>query len=382
MNLLRKYERYKTISSEKKSIFKLMNDIDFSRVENLPPKKIESVVMILPDIYSNLGGITSALRILTSFQKRGCQVTIALNGIMPVDTAKKNAMACMPNFRGNVKKASDCLADQYDICIATNWETAYRAKQLKGYKVYFVQDYEPNFYETNDFSVLARDTYTFGYHVISLGRWNLDQIKMNVPYTSSKLDYIDFPYDRCEYSFQHRDYLSYKDKRKIKIVCYIRFIGRRIPYICEYLLTQTKYVLERVGYKVDISFFGIDKHNQFECGRNLGKLTRKELADLYQNSDFGMLASMSNISLVPYEMLASGLPVIEFKDGSYPFFLGEDTAILIDYNYNTLCNRILDVLNNPSKLVKMHEKAEEKLEKLSWDKTCDQFWNILQRTIV
>ena len=41
-----------------------------------------------------------------------------------------------------------------------------------------------------------------------------------------------------------------------------------------------------------------------------------------------MVASMSNISLVPYEMHASGLPVIEFGDGSYPFFFGQDTAIL------------------------------------------------------
>ena len=381
MSLLRKYERYKTISNEKNGIFKLMNDIDFSSVENLPPKKIESVVMILPDIYSNLGGITSALRILTSFQKHGCQVTIALYGNMDVDMAKKNAMACMPNFHGNVKKVSECFADQYDICIATNWETAYWAKRLNGYKIYFVQDYEPNFYETNDFSVLARDTYTFGYHVISLGSWNLNQIKMNVPYTSSKLDYVDFPYDRSEYCFHPRDYLSYKDKKKIKIVCYIRFIGRRIPYICEYLLTKTKQVIENEGYNVDISFFGIDKHNQFGCGNNLGKLSRAELAKLYQNSDFGMVASMSNISLVPFEMLASGLPVIEFREGSYPYFLGDDTALLTDFDYRTLCNSILGVLQDPSKLITMHKKAEEKLAKLSWDKTCNQFWNILEKTI-
>lgn len=382
MNLLDKYGRYKSINSEKKRIFKLMENMDFSSVENLPPKKINSIVMILPNIYPNLGGITSALRILTSFQKHGCRVTIALNGNMDVETARNNAIACIPEFNGAVKKISDCLTDQYDICIATNWQTAYSAKQLNGYKVYFVQDYEPDFYETNDFSVLARDTYKFGYHVISLGSWNLKQINLNIRDAYGKFDYIDFPYARDEYSLQTRDYYAYKNKKEIKIVCYIRFIGRRIPYICEYLLTKTKQVLEREGYQVDISFFGIDKHNHFGCGKNLGKLTRKELADLYRNSDFGMLASMSNISLVPYEMLASGLPVIEFKEGSYPYFLGDDTAILTDFNYHTLCNQILDVIQNPSKLVSMHEKAEKKLSKLSWDETCNQFWNIIQNTIV
>jgi len=382
MNLLQEYESYKKTVSDRTAVFDLMETLDFRHNENVPPKKIKKIVMLLPNIYPQSDGITSALRILTSFQRHNCTVTIALIGDMNPDIAKANAVKCMPSFNGSVKKLDECLSEQYDICIATSWKTAYFAKKLSGYKTYFVQDYEPSFYETSDFSVLAKKTYELGFHIISLGKWNLEKIKSNSNNINGKLDYIDFPYSKSEYIYEYRDYLSYESKKEINIACYMRHTGRRIPYICEYILKKTKNKLEQQGYTVTIKYFGMNKHFRFESGENLGILSRKELAKLYKMSDFGMVASMSNISLVPYEMLASGLTVIEFKEGSYPYFLGENTALLIDFDYQTLCNKILDVLQNPSKLIAMHEKAEEKLASLSWDKTCNQFWDILQKTIV
>ena len=41
--------------------------------------------------------------------------------------------------------------------------------------------------------------------------------------------------------------------------------------------------------------------------------TIKDLADLYRESTIGMVFSTTNPSLVPYEMMACGLPVIDLK---------------------------------------------------------------------
>lgn len=117
----------------------------------------------------------------------------------------------------------------------------------------------------------------------------------------------------------------------------------------------------------------LHKKNHFDEATNLGKLSRHELYELYQKCDFGMTASMSNISLVPYEMLATGLPLIEFRTGSYRFFLGEDTALLIDFDYKELADKIIEAVNSPEILKLMHQKAEEKLGQLSWKNTCEQF---------
>ena len=111
-------------------------------------QKIENVVMLVPVVYPNLGGVTSALRILTSLQNKGCKLTLAVcSEEMTMEEAKKNIKACMPSYEGEVNELKECLSEEYDVCIATSWQTAYYAQKISGYKVYFVQDYEPEFYE-------------------------------------------------------------------------------------------------------------------------------------------------------------------------------------------------------------------------------------------
>ena len=87
---------------------------------------------------------------------------------------------------------------------------------------------------------------------------------------------------------------------------------------------------------------------------------------------------MSNISLVPYEMHASGLPVIEFGDGSYPFFFGQDTAILTKIGEKDIADKLLDAISNPAKLREMDRLANSKLEDLSWERTASEFGEILK----
>ena len=52
-----------------------------------------------------------------------------------------------------------------------------------------------------------------------------------------------------------------------------------------------------------------------------------------------MVASLTNISLVPYEMIAAGLPVIEFKDGTFEYFFSKETAISVSYTHPDVYKR-------------------------------------------
>ena len=94
-----------------------------------------------------------------------------------------------------------------------------------------------------------------------------------------------------------------------------------------------------------------------------------------------MVASMTNISLVPYEMIATGLPTIDFIDGSYKSFMDEDTAILISLDYRDLVNKLEYYINNPQSLQKMQVRAFHRIEKLSWNNSCEQFWQILCKIV-
>ena len=67
---------------------------------------------------------------------------------------------------------------------------------------------------------------------------------------------------------------------------------------------------------------------------------KSELLNLYNTSDFGLVASLTNISLVPYEMLATGLPIIEFKEGTFEYFFPENTAIITSFDYNDFYKKV------------------------------------------
>ena len=84
---------------------------------------------------------------------------------------------------------------------------------------------------------------------------------------------------------------------------------------------------------------------------------------------------------MPYEMHSAGLPVIEFADGSYPYFFGEDTALLTKVGEKDIADLLLGAMNEPEKLELMTEKAAEKLKTLSWERTGKKFSSILKSLV-
>lgn len=358
----------------------LLENSSFDSVSNpAMPREVKTMAIVMPFIGVTSGGGSSILRIGTSIANRGIELTYLVQGNKSqkdIEELKQNASISIPNYQGTFKRFED-HEEYYDICMATNWQSVYYCKQLKGYKAYFIQDFEPFFFDVGDEYMLAKKTYTFGFHHISLGPWNLKQIEKNVQGVHSKSDYITFPYEPSEYSMVERDYLSYQSKKSFNMAVYIKESGRRIPAIIQYLLKETEKKLLDHGIKLNVYYYGLKKDVHVLSGTNLGLLTKKQLFELYKKVDFGMVASMTNISLVPYEMLATGLPTFEFKDGSYSDFLGEDSAMLIGFDPDELTKRILEVINDPQQLIDMNTNAMKRLESLSWDKTCDEFYNII-----
>ena len=70
--------------------------------------------------------------------------------------------------------------------------------------------------------------------------------------------------------------------------------------------------------------------------------------------------------------------MIEFGDGSYPFFFGQDTAILTKIGEKDIADKLLDAISNPAKLKEMDRLANSKLEDLSWERTASEFGEILK----
>lgn len=350
---------------------------DFRKIQNERPSNVQRIAFVVPEVAPFGGGITSIFRLGSGLSRLGYSVTYVTFSSQNETQLQQNASLILNDYQGEVSSWENGKKKEYDIVIATDFTSVYYAVKLHGYKCIFVQDFEPFFFEAGDNYLLASRVYQMGFHLITLGTWCKEMIQKNIQ-TDSRIDSISFPYEPKEYRFANRDYRAYADKKVFTLCVYIRQTPRRLPIFCQYIVGELKKYFERDGRQLKVLYFGEEKRFCYEYGKCLGKLTKKELNELYANCDFGMVASFTNISLVPYEMMATGLPIIEYKAGSFEHFFGPDDAFLYDFDCAKLYDEMKSAIESPEILEMRNRSVQEKLAKLSWDKTIVEFSDILE----
>lgn len=355
--------------------------LNFEKVDNKMLNKNKTVIFVIPQMGKFMGGLTSVLRIAKGLSQNGFTVFLTAYNSNDLSGQTESAKFNLSDFKGEFITFEDALNREFEFVIATNWQSVYFAKRLNGYKVIFAQDYEPYFYPVGDDWVLAAKSYQFGFDIISLGDWNLDNIKHNIgtkfPSTASMYS-VEFPFEKSEYPSIDRDYFSYKDLKNIKIAVYTKREYKRMSsYLFAFFEKANDYAKTK-GVSIEVHYFGLNKKTNVGFGINHGRLSKKEMFELYKECNFGFVASLTNISLIPYEMLSTGLPIFEVEDGSYSYFLGNETATLIDLDSHHFVDQIINLVDNPDTIENQITKANEIMSKLSWNKTGKQFADILK----
>lgn len=354
--------------------------INAVKVENERPQAVKKIVFVIPEISKGAGGHTSIFRVGSYLSRCGYNVTYAV--VMQSYNEKQQieqAKGCLSDYKGVIASFASVESDEFDVVIATDVFSVYYGQKLKGYKMIFVQDFEPLFYATGDLSYIARKVYQMGFHMISLGEWNKQMILNHID-GSLSIDTVPFPYEKSEYHYVKRDYSKLKNKKQLSLCAYMRNTPRRMPGLCQLIAKSLTEKFAADGVELSVFYYGENKL-KYEYGKNLGKIDKRQLNSLYRDCDFGLVASGTNISLVPYEMMATGLPIIEFKDGSFPYFFGDDDAFLFDLNYDALYDDIKRAIENPDILEERDKRVQEKLQNLSWDKTAEEFRLLIEKVV-
>ena len=362
----------------------LLEHYDVDVITNKAPGEIRSVLFLLTRMVRFAGGQTSILRIGTQLAELGLQVGYGVYKNQSKEEMEVCASANLSGYCGELYTKQDVVRmvknpeEQPDVVIASSWDTVHYVKKFNSYRMYFVQDFEPYFYPFGDKFLMAKKTYEQGLHMVSLGGWNKKEIEKHCR-PVSPIDCVEFPCERSEYPHIERDYTAYAEKKKIIMAVYLKYYGKRLPSTIQYMLEKVKDAFaQRDGIELDIRYFGEAKSFIPKNGVNVGMLSKEELKKLYAEADFGMVASLSNISLIPYEMLASGLPLIEFEDGTFSEFFPENCALLTSLSWKDLYLQMRDCLEEPVRLQLRDINATEYLETLSWEKTGKQFFEILR----
>jgi hypothetical protein len=336
-----------------------------------------SITFVTTGIIAYDGGQTTMLHLGTLLSEQGYQVFYLSYVPQSAEDMATNAEFNYPNYQGKCLDMSHLDNHQSDIWVATLWESAYVIKSKPGYKMYFVQDYEPYFYPFGDRYQLAKRTYDLGLHIISLGPWCVKMIEDQCD-PHGIIDQINFPIDLDHYPLKERDFNTYKDMATVKLAVYTKWTSpRRAPITIQLVLKNAEAILAKKGITLKIRYFGSPKSKHFINGKNLGKLTRPEMNALYHWADFGIAPSMTNFSLVPFEMMSTGLPFIDFLEGTGRYFLPDTGYIPTHMDEKALAQTILDTVRQPEGLPKMIHESNKYLHSVTWDRTINSFIKIL-----
>lgn len=202
-------------------------------------------------------------------------------------------------FDGPVADLAEGMVDAHAV-IATSWPTAYPAYNARslGKKFYFVQDFEPDFHAMSTDNILAENTYRMRMHAITAGCWLAEKLSRDYGMAA---DHFDFGCDTSQYRRE-------EGAARNGIAFYARPGATRRGFELGIMALE---LLAARRPDLELHFYG-DKIGRLPFSFvDHGLIPPRELNELYNRCAAGLSLSLTNVSLVPHEMLAAGcIPVV------------------------------------------------------------------------
>jgi len=251
------------------------------------------------------GGHTTTFRLIEHLQRSGNHCRVYFYDVYGGDVRYYDSRLreLFSWFTGEVNDVADGMADAHAV-VATSWQTAYPANNdlCRGKRFYLVQDFEPWFYPAGGRSGFAENTYRMGFHAITAGRFLAAKLRAEYGMAA---DAFDFGCDTEKYHLLHSE--SIRDG----IVFYARPETPRRAFELGLMVLQ---LFSERHPRLKIHFFGcpIGKLPFLSFPFiDHGVLGPSELNRIYNRCFAGLSLSMTNVSLVPHEMLSAGcIPVV------------------------------------------------------------------------
>jgi glycosyltransferase involved in cell wall biosynthesis len=326
------------------------------------------IAWIVPPFRRGSGGHMALFRIALELEERGHSCSIWIHdpgGQMDrrVAISHREIVVHFSPWRAGVFDGFEDWAGA-DVAFATGWQTAYPLTRLEDcmLKAYLVQDYEPDFYPASAERMWAEQTYRMGYPCLASSPWLRRLLSERYGAEVESFEYgVDFD--------AYRPLAEPRDNNTILFYAR-RATPRRATDLGMLALEE---VLDRRP-DVRIVMFGERKPPgapfKYEFA---GIQSPAALARLYNRATLGLVLSMTNYSLVPKEMMACGLPVVDIRGASSESVFGTsgETIELAEPDPLALADRIEALLDDPERRAGMAATARGFVEGTTWGATAE-----------
>ena len=263
-----------------------------------------------------------------------------------------------------------------DVALATNWWTAYPVRDLPRCreKVYFVQDFEPAFFPTSVESLWAEETYRMGYRCVAYTPWLASLLRERY---ALEVEELDFGTDTDTYTFGDP-----KSREPGLVAVYARHETPRRAV--ELAIAGLATLIERrAGVRVVLFGSNHPLAAPFPCA-NLGVVHPRMLAQLYRRASAGLVFSLTNLSVVTQEMMASGLPVVELDGENVSSVVGASgqLARLAAPEPDAIAQELQALLDRPEEAADMARRARDFVEGRTWAGAAEQLETALNRFLM
>lgn len=331
----------------------------------------------IPLVGKGAGGHLNIFRFIRNLEALGYISNIIIVG-QPQPTsallAKEQISQWFFDLKADVYLEADNNIPPAFFAMATSWPTAYYVKRFESCikKCYFVQDFEPCFFPAGSDSLLAEDTYRFGFFGFTVGGWLTEKLKIDYGMQTHS---IGFSYDRNLY---HKNSVLRKKDGLRRVLFYARPPTARRAFelglMALRLVCQKQHDVRVVLAGWDVSGYEIP----FPC-EHAGLVELDKLGNLYNQCDAALVLSCSNLSLLPLELMACGVPVISNRAPYTQWLLNDENAMLAEPNIEGLAQAVLQVLHSPVLADRLSLVGLVFAAQTSWEREAEIFANGLAK---
>ena len=345
---------------------------DFVRVDriDLAPQaaRAGTLLWFIPDFNIGSGGHQTIFRTIWHLERMGWESGIVIVSPAVHATAESARDDICEHFfplQARVFMGFEGLPSS-EFVIATGWQTAYPVRAVAGSvrKLYFVQDFEPSFYPTGTESVLADNTYHFGFFGITAGGWLASKLRAEYGMLAHP---ISFGVDHDLYRQRPRREPHIKrvffyarpptPRRAFEFgLLVLEAVSRRLP--------DTQFIL--AGWDVS------DYHIPFPH-LAAGVITPHELADVFSQCDAALVLSLTNLSLMPLEVMAAGCAVVSNRGDCVEWLLNDEVALLTEPTLEALSDALCHLLENDAARQALCQRAQAFARNQHWKASAEAF---------